>query len=68
MTLLLCPDCDKEISHRAAICPFCGYMATDHLKSIDESLQTIKIIVIVNLVMSILGVIWLAYTWSNMKF
>ncbi len=35
--LLPCPECDKQVSDRAASCPGCGFPIAEHLTSLREA-------------------------------
>lgn len=34
--MVKCPECDKEVSDKAPICPNCGYEVKDHFKLINQ--------------------------------
>ena len=39
MAMIKCPECGKEISDRAEVCPGCGYPVKDYLQETKDKEQ-----------------------------
>ena len=42
MALIRCPECNREISDKAAACPGCGYPLQDHTEEVSEKERLLK--------------------------
>ena len=61
MAMINCPECNKEISNKAFVCPDCGYPLSNNISNADFSIKKKtpgKGFGVSGLVMGILGVIY----------
>jgi len=70
MSLIKCPECGKEISDRANMCPNCGYTNKNNIKdskisNVSNQLKTGSIVSLIScsiIIILILGFILMSYT------